>query len=84
MKMTGIKLSEFLRYKTRAEELCIICVNGWRTAAVWIDHEDLFIGYLHPELRDLIVVNEKWELLETCIDTGSREYVNAHYVYVEV
>ena len=79
-----MKLIDFLLYKTHAEELCIICVNGWRTAAVWIDHEDLFTRYVHHDLWNLPVIRDEWESLETCNNELSRVYVMAHYIYVEV
>ena len=77
-----MKLCDFLLYKTKAEELCVIC-NPWRIATVWIDHEDLFIGCLSTELRHKEVIKDTWEPLETRDAAGNKAYVMAHYIYIK-
>lgn len=77
-----MKLRDFLLYKTKAEELCVIC-NPWRVAAVWIDHEDLFIGYVNHSLKEAKVIKDEWKPLETTLDNGASMYIQAHYIYVE-
>lgn len=76
-----MKLYEFLRYKTRAEELCVIC-DPWRVAAVWIDHEDLFLRYVHPDLCGKEVIKDDWAQLETKTDKNETAYIDAHYIYI--
>ena len=76
-----MRLLEFLRCKTKATELCVIC-NPWRVATFWIDHEDLFLGYVHPNLRNKYVVNDKWEHLETVDQNGNVVYIDTHYIFV--
>lgn len=77
-----MKLVEFLRYKTKATELCVIC-DPWRSAIFWIDHEDLFLGYIHPALRNKYVVKDEWGRLETIDHNKSVVYIDAHYIFVE-
>lgn len=77
-----MRLSEFLRYETKATELCIIC-NPWRVATFWIDHEDLFLRYVHPDLRNKYVVDNKWGRLETIDKNGNVIYIDAHYVFID-
>ena len=77
-----MKLYEFLLHKTRAEELCVIC-NPWIVATVWIDHEDLFIGYLNKGLKEAKVIKDDWRSLVITLDNGTRMYIQAHYIYVE-
>ena len=53
-----MRLAEFLRYETKATELCVIC-DPWRVAIFWIDHEDLFLRYVHPDFRNKYVVKDE-------------------------
>ena len=76
-------LKEFLLHHTQAEELCVIC-DPWRVATVWIDHEDLFIGYVHKKLREANVIKDEWDSLEVVLDNGYHMNIPAHYIYVEV
>lgn len=77
-----MKLAEFLLYHTRVEELCVIC-NPWIVASVWIDHEDLFIGYVNARLKNSTVVKDEWNPLIIAFDNGTRMSILAHYIYVE-
>ena len=77
-----MKLSEFLLYHTQAEELCVIC-NPWIVASVWIDHEDLFIGYVNAGLKKATVVKDEWNPLVITSDNGTHMSILAHYIYVE-
>lgn len=77
-----MNLKEFLLTKTRAEELCMIC-DPWRVAAVWIDHEDLFLNHVDLELACKEVEKDEWETLPICLDNGTRMTILAHSIYIK-
>jgi len=80
--MVTIKLRDFLKTKTKVKELCIILEYGYRTAACWIDHEDLFIAGLPTRLLDMEVKKDDWELLDTVDALEQTIYTTAHYIYL--
>lgn len=47
-----MKLLDFLRNKTNVGDVVVFCYAGWQTGCTVIDHEDLFITSLNPELLD--------------------------------
>lgn len=75
------KLKEFLRYKTDATELCVVC-DPWRIATFWIDHEDLFLRYIHPDIANKYVVRDEWEPLTIVDQDGNKITVMAHHIYI--
>lgn len=75
-------LYNFLREKTKDTELCIICDNGWRSAACWVDHEDLFLGSLPKTMLEMEVKKDSWETLEKVDGVGKKCYTMAHYIYI--
>ena len=77
-----MKLREFLLHHTRAEELCVIC-DPWRCAAVWIDHEDLFIGSLSKTLLDSEVIETSWENLPVCDQDGWTHEICVRHIHVK-
>ena len=77
-----MKLREFLKTKTKVKELCIILENGYRTAACWIDYDDLFIAGLPTRLLEMEVKKDDWEMLEKLDALEQLTYTTAHYVYL--
>lgn len=80
--MPKIKLSDFLLHHTQARELCAITMGGWINATFFIDHEDLFIHYLHPDLREKTVKSERWETLPIVDQSGKSVDVPCHFIEV--
>lgn len=58
-----MKLYDYLRTQTSAEELCTITEGGWIVATAWIDHEDLFSHNLPRGLANKEVVKAKFSTL---------------------
>jgi hypothetical protein len=58
MKMT---VEEYLLYHTDAGDLVEFTEGGWRIGVTYIDHEDLFIQSLNPNLLKAEVVHENKE-----------------------
>ena len=58
-----MKLYDYLRTQTSAEELCTITEGGWIVATAWIDHEDLFSHNLPRSLADKEVVKTGFSTL---------------------
>ena len=75
----SMTVGEFLLHKTDAEELCVICEDGWTVATAWIDHEDLF--RLRKEERDLIVLNTRHGQLRVKSHDAGYSYVPCTYIY---
>lgn len=73
-------LVDFLRTKTQVMELCVIRDGGWRVAACWIDHEDLF--YIPSHLRNKIVKNEEWGYLPIVNENNAEMMIRCHYIDV--
>lgn len=77
-KEEKITLQEFLRNKTNAEELCVICDYGWIKATVWIDHEDLFC--VPVEYADNPVLGNWWGTIPVVNAAGEKTDVEAHFI----
>ena len=79
-------LRKFLKHHTEATELCVIC-NPWRIATAWVDHEDLFLGYVDKALLDSEVQSDKWDRLEIVDEgglvNGKIIEVPAHYIWLK-
>lgn len=73
-------LSKFLLTKTEAHELCVITEDGWIVATVWIDHEDLFKGYLDDRLAKMEVKIDKWDYLSIVNENNAAIKVPAHFI----
>lgn len=80
--MEQITLRQFLRDKTSVIELCIIREDGWITAAVWIDNEDLCIGSLSSRLLEMPVKNDAWGTITIAGRKGSHHEIPCHYIDV--
>lgn len=76
-----LTLGEYLRYCTKATELCVIC-DPWRIATAWIDHEDLFLGYMDRKLLNREVYRTEWETLEIVDEDEKRLEIPVHYIYL--
>ena len=80
--MERMNLIQFLREKTDVCELCIIREDGWITAAVWIDNEDLCIGSLSSRLLEMPVKNDVWGTITIAGRKGSHHEIQCHYIDV--
>lgn len=74
-----MKLSEFLRTKTQAKELCVIRDDGWITETAWIDYEDLFCRCL-SENGSKKVKGDEWGTLPIVTEHGDKLDIPCHYV----
>ena len=77
-----MKLKDFLLYKTRAEELCIIC-DPWIIGAVWIDHEDWFVRSLDDRMLSKEVIKDEWKAFDSCDENWKKQAYRAHYIYID-
>ena len=77
-----MKLREFLRKKTQALELCVVCDSGWIVATYFIDHEDLFCRHLDPKLGEQEVKSDKWDYLPIVNENGDKIQIWCHYINV--
>lgn len=75
-------LSEFLLKKTQPLELCVIRNNGWIVASCYIDHEDLFEGYMDNQLANLEVKGDEWGVINTRYRDGKIIQIPCHYIDV--
>ena len=75
-------LREFLRTKTNAQELCVICEDGWAVATFWIDYEDLFCRYLDRKLGDKKVKRDYWDYLPIVNANNACIKIPCHYIEV--
>jgi hypothetical protein len=73
-------LSKFLLYKTEAHELCVITIDGWIMATVWIDSEDSFCVYLDDALEKAEVKSDKWDYLSIVNENNATIKVPAHFI----
>lgn len=73
-------LIDFLRKRTHVMELCVIRDSGWRVAACWIDHEDLF--YIPSRLGDRIVKKDEWGYLPIVDENKAEMMIRCHYIDV--
>lgn len=56
-------LRDFLLHETPAGRLVAIRDCGWQIGCTYIDHEDLFIGSLNPEILKKKVKDHHYERL---------------------
>ena len=75
-------LIEFLLHHTQARELCVITDGGWINATFFIDHEDLFTRYLHPDLHKAKVKSHHWDTLPVVDGKGNRVEIPAHFIEI--
>lgn len=75
-------LIEFLRTKTSARELCVICESGWTVATFWIDYEDLFCRYVDYKLGERKVRRDYWDYLEIVNENNACIKIPCHYIEV--
>ena len=68
-----MKLFAFLRYKTNANELCVIREGGWIIDACWIDYEDLFL--VHPKIADKEVKKDEWDYLPVVNENNAKKNI---------
>jgi hypothetical protein len=73
-------LEEFLKTKTNAHELCVICDNGWIYATFWIDSEDLFTKYLDYDLSSKPIRRVYWDYLPIVNENNACIKIPCHYV----
>ena len=75
-------LKEFLLKKTKVGELCIITDCGYKVGAVWIDHEDLWLGSMHHTLLLHEVKEDCWGSLIVTGKDGIHDVAPAHYIAI--
>lgn len=73
-------LSYFLHHKTQVGEICVIRDYGWDVGIVSIDHEDLWVRGINPQLLDEKVKSDHWGKMSAIDAQGNRVYVPVHYV----
>lgn len=73
-------LSKFLLSKTEIHELCVITMNNWIKATVWIDSEDAFLTYVNNELLQREVKNDFWYDLSIVNENNAAIKVPAHFI----
>lgn len=73
---------EFLTHQTNAKELCVICECGWIVATFWIDHEDLFCGYLNNNLGKMEIKSHEWGYLPIVNENNAEIKTPCHYIDV--
>lgn len=73
-------LREFLRTKTNANELCVVCEDGWISATFWIDYEDLFDRYLPFELGSKPIRRAYWDFLPIVNENNASIKIPCHYI----
>lgn len=74
-------LSDFLRHKTNARELCVICDCGWIVATCWIDNEDLFL--INQNLVYKEVLKDSWGTLLVVNERNDEVRIPCHYIDIE-
>lgn len=75
-----MKLREFLRKNTNAQELCVIRDEGWIVASCWIDYEDLF--FIPQKLAENEVKKDEWGYLTIVNENNAELKIPCHYVDV--
>lgn len=75
-------LSEFLLKHTQTGELCVITIGGWTNATFFIDHEDLFVRYIHGDLRCATVKSHHWDTLSIVDAQKKPVEIPCHYIEV--
>jgi hypothetical protein len=80
-----MSLIDFLFHHTKAKELCVICVNGFIVATVYIDYEDRFVKYLSKDFDSMVIVKHERKPLMIYSGEGISCSTNipAHYIYLE-
>lgn len=78
--MEIMNLIQFLREKTDVCELCIIREDGWRTGAVWIDNEDLWIRCISSTVMRMPVKGDSWGVITIINAHGEKKDVPCHYI----
>lgn len=78
-----MSLIDFLFHHVHAKELCVICVEGFIMATVYIDYEDRFVKYLSRDFDSMVVVKNEWKPLLITLDNGYDMHIQAHYIYLE-
>ena len=78
MENEQITLREFLLTKTEATELCVIRWDGWISAAIYIDYEDLFP--VPDNMSQKLVKGHEWGILRTKVHDGMVQQIEVHYV----
>lgn len=76
-----MKLFEFLRHKTNANELCVIREGGWIIDTCWIDYEDLFL--VHPKIADKEVKKDEWDYLPVVNENNAKIKIPCHYIDIK-
>ena len=77
-----MKLIDFLLHETEVDELCLIC-DPYVISTVWIDNEDLFAKYIHPDLRYKEVKSWKYgDLPVKSFDGKYNKDVTSRYIYI--
>lgn len=71
---------EFCLHKTRERELVVIRDNGWITASVWIDCEDIFA--MPDRYKNLEVKGDSWGRLTVVDKSGDTVEIPCHYIDV--
>lgn len=75
-----MKLIEFLRTKTNANELCVVCDDGWIIASFWIDYEDLFCRYVDNGIGNQKVKRDYWDYLPIVNENNACVKIPCHYI----
>lgn len=75
-----MKLYDFLKHETNANELCVICEDGYEVATCWIDYEDLFI--IPPRLANREIRRDYWGELPIVTEENNKICVPCHYIDV--
>ncbi len=78
----GITLYDFLTKRTQVGELCIICEDGWRLGAGWIDNEDLFLSGISNRLLKKRVKSDGWDKINIKDKYGKWQNIPCHYINV--
>lgn len=79
-----IGLTEFLRKKTKAMELCAIRKEGWVIFTCWIDHEDI---WLIPEKysSSVVISDEFGELpIVKVLKNGDTKTIRVPCHYIDI
>lgn len=77
-----ISLIDFLLYKTQTNELVAVSFGRWVQAIFYVDHEDLFARFVHPELRNKIVLYDEWKTLKVKDADGNLSEIPCRYIYL--
>lgn len=66
-----VTIHDFLATMVGANQLCVICNDGYIVDTVWVDPEDMFISRVHEDTKKQIVKSTRDGYLPILLPNGS-------------